>query len=183
MIPPKIARVSLSLLIMVSLGSVFFYRGDLSCVTERSEDTVRGASMQPLIKDGATITALYGFYACNQIRRGDLALISPSANRDPLIKKVRVLPGDRFGLFRVGADRWNILVNGTALKNSEGQVYSLSDRGNRMISLYETDYKGVMPPGFYFIFGEDPAGTLDSTKFGPVGEQAILAKVISYSNE
>lgn len=151
---------------------------DASCVREDKEEIVRGSSMNPLILDGATVRALYGYYDCNEVLRGDIILAHTSRNADPIIKSVRVLPGDRFELLMKANDDWRIVVNGRELKNSAGEAYSLTDGRVKMLALFEAEYKNILPSGLYLIFGEEKGGTLDSTIFGPIEKRDIIAKVI-----
>jgi type IV secretory pathway protease TraF len=63
------------------------------------------------------------------------------------------------------------------LKNSQNQPYILDERGYRVLSLYEKDYKGIIPEDAYLILGNLPQGSLDSSHFGLVGKKDILGKV------
>jgi type IV secretory pathway protease TraF len=53
----------------------------------------------------------------------------------------------------------------------------LDERGYRVLSLYEKDYKGIIPEDAYLILGNLPQGSLDSSHFGLVGKKDILGKV------
>jgi hypothetical protein len=53
----------------------------------------------------------------------------------------------------------------------------LDDQGYRLLSLYEKDYKGIIPEDAYLILGNLPQGSLDSSHFGLVGKKDILGKV------
>jgi len=47
-----------------------------------------------------------------------------------------------------------------------------------MLSLYERDYKGVIPKNAYLILGNLVEGSLDSSRFGLVGKSDFLGKVV-----
>jgi type IV secretory pathway protease TraF len=46
-----------------------------------------------------------------------------------------------------------------------------------MLSLYEKDYKGVIPKNAYLLLGNRISGSVDSTTFGLVEKSDIIAKV------
>jgi type IV secretory pathway protease TraF len=46
-----------------------------------------------------------------------------------------------------------------------------------MLSLYEKDYKGVIPENAYLLLGNLIFGSLDSTHFGLIDKSGIVAKV------
>lgn len=57
--------------------------------------------------------------------------------------------------------------------------YQLSPPRAAMIALYAHDDHGIIPPDSFLVMGENPAGTLDSTRFGLVARLAILGKLIN----
>ena len=131
--------------------------------------------MSPLVKPGEVITALYGYYACHPIERGDIVLYHYAGDKNPLIKIVKAVPGDRWSLGDKNGD-FLILVNGKVLKNSEGNEYQIPDT-NKILPLYAEDYP-VIPQNAYLILGDDPTGSLDSSRFGLISGEAILGKVV-----
>jgi signal peptidase I len=147
-----------------------------NCPIKIEEKIVKRNSLEPLIKDGETIEVLFGYYNCNAIERNDIVLYSYSGNKNPIIKIIKGIPGDRFSLKKTN-NGWYILINGEILKNSENQPYILDDQGYRLLSLYEKDYKGIIPEDAYLILGNLPQGSLDSSHFGLVGKKDILGKV------
>lgn len=143
--------------------------------TKGEEVIVRGNSMSPLLKDGDKVKIRYGYYGNHAVQRGDIVVCRLSFRRDPVIKIVRAVPGDRFGLEKTeGGIR--LLVNGTIVRNSEGLPYVFSGRRERMLMLYERDYHGVIPPNAYLLLGDIPEGSLDSSSIGLVGLEAIIGK-------
>jgi signal peptidase I len=147
-----------------------------NCPIKTEEKIVRGNSLEPLIKDGETIEVLFGYYSCNPIQRNDIVLYSYAGNKNPIIKIIKGIPGDKFSLKKTN-NGWYILINGEILKNSQNQSYILDERGYRVLSLYEKDYKGIIPEDAYLILGNLPQGSLDSSHFGLVGKKDILGKV------
>jgi signal peptidase I len=147
-----------------------------NCTIKIEEKIVRGNSLEPLIKDGETIEVLFGYYDCYPIQRNDIVLYSYSGNKNPIIKIIKGIPGDKFSLKKTN-NGWYILINGEILKNSQNQPYIFDERGYKMLSLYEKDYKGIIPEDAYLILGNLSQGSLDSSYFGLVGKKDILGKV------
>lgn len=148
-----------------------------ACPVHEKESVVRGDSMKTLLKNGETITALYGYYACHEIKRGDIVLYNYAGDTVPIIKKIAAVPGDSFSLEK-NANGWSIFVNGIAYKNFEGREYVLNQDSKRMLQLYETDYHGIIPKDAYLLLGDNIDDSIDSRRFGLVGGQDILAKVM-----
>jgi signal peptidase I len=186
----KIFLIFLIVFITAVLGLILFskFKEDKKSITTQSikkyqncpikieKKIVRGNSLEPLIKDGETIEVLFGYYSCNTIQRNEVVLYNYAGNKNPIIKIIKGIPGDKFSLKKTNRG-WYILINGEILKNSENQPYILDERGYRVLSLYEKDYKGIIPENAYLILGNLPQGSLDSTHFGLVGEKDILGKV------
>jgi signal peptidase I len=147
-----------------------------TCIITPVNKIVRGNSLSGLIESGSTVKILFGYYLCNEVKRGDTVAYNFSGDRNPIIKIVKGLPGDKFHLREISGI-WNIFINGETAKNSKGEPYSLSEGGSKMLSLYERDYKGVIPLDAYLILGNISSGSLDSSRFGLVGKSDILGKV------
>ena len=146
------------------------------CSIKIEEMTVRGSSLDPLIKPEQTIKALFGYYNCHEIERGDVVLFDYAGNKNPLIKVVKGIPGDKFEL-RETEGGWNIIVNNKYVKNFEGKPYLISGNRYKMLALYERDYKGMIPENAYLLLSNQISGSVDSTRFGLVDKSGIIAKV------
>jgi signal peptidase I len=182
------------LIILLSLFLVLLFLGKVlieqnknilnknnECPIKMEERIVQGTSMEPVIKEGQKVKILFDYYKCHPILREDIILYRYSGNENPLIKRVKGVEGDDFKL-KEQKEGWLIYINNQPLKNSLGQYYLLNERSYRLLSLYERDYKGKIPEGAYLILGEDPYGSLDSTRFGFVSKDDILGKVIYENN-
>ena len=149
-----------------------------NCPVEEKLEIVRGDSLKPIIKNGQEIKILYGYYKCNEVKRDDIVAFDYKRNPNPIIKIIKAVPGDKFGFAQnAGKNRWHILINDKILKNSENILYAINEKSYKLLSLYEHDFKGVMPKDVYFILGNLPTGSLDSTRFGLIGKSAIMGKV------
>ena len=139
------------------------------CVTAQTEKTVRGSSMEPLIKAGQTLILLENYYQCHPVQRGDIIAYEYKGNENPLIKKVKVLGGDA-----IKFQKNNLLVNGKILKNSQSRPYVFSQQSKKMINLYIKNEKLI--DSAYLILGENVSDALDSRHFGAVSANDFLGK-------
>ena len=177
---PKPILVIFSILFLV--GIIFVYQAGKSekqkCLVQTKTEIVRDSSMEPLIKSGEEIKALFGYYNCEPIKRDDIVLVKYSGNEHPLIKIVKAIPEDKFHLQET-ENGWHILVNDKILKNSEGKPYLLNNQRKKMLSLYENDYQGIIPENAYLVLGNNSFGSRDSTKFDLIGNQPLWLKWIN----
>ena len=131
--------------------------------------------MSPRIAPGQMIEVQQGPAEClGTLKHGDVVLFHSDSSRIPLIKAIRGLPGDRFAV-----SNGNIFINGAPATNSAGEPYQLSPPRAAMIALYVHDDHGIIPPDSFLVMGENPAGSIDSTRFGLVTRQAILGRLIN----
>lgn len=147
------------------------------CSYQLEKRIVRGSSLEPLIRNGQEVKVFFNYYKCNEIRRNDIVLYSYAGNNAPLIKIVKGIPGDSFKLVKAGENQWYILINGEVLKNSQRIPYLISGEKYQLLSIYEKNYQGIIPENAYLLLGNSPSGSTDSTSFGLVSQQDILAKV------
>lgn len=149
---------------------------DLSCVSRAEEKIVRGNSLAGVIEPGATVTLLFGYYDCNPVKLGDVVAYSYSGNSEPLVKIVKGVSGDAFGV-KQDDGVWRLLINGELVKNAQGELYNLDERAFLLLSLYVVDYNGKIPVDTFLLLGNLPNGSVDSTHFGLVDKTDIVAKV------
>lgn len=177
--------IILSVAIFIFLSYLFFQRNldftasmrvDITNCYKTENRIVRGDFLLGLTEPNQTVKVLFGYYSCNKIERGDIVAYNYAGDPNPIIKIVRGIPGDKFSLQKTEGG-WNIIINGETVKNSKGEPYGLSESGSKMLLLYERDYKGIIPADAYLILGNLASGSLDSSRFGLVGEQDILGKV------
>lgn len=149
-----------------------------NCPVEEKQEIVRGDSLEPIVKNGQEVKILYGYYKCNEVKRDDIVAFDYKGNPAPIIKIIKAVPQDKFGFVQSKEKNgWHILVNNKILKNSQGIPYLINATSYKLLSLYEHDFKGMMPKNVYLILGNLPTGSLDSTRFGLVGKDGIIGKV------
>jgi len=173
----KLIFVFVVCLIIIGAGVLILETSE-RCTTKTEERIVRGDSLSPLINPGDTVKILFDYYDCHKIKREDVVAYSYAGNENPIIKIVKGIPGDKFSLVKSSNDSdWNILINRQIVKNSQDQPYLIGQSGYRMLSLYERDYKGIIPENAYLLLGNKAFGSLDSTRFGLIDKSDILGKV------
>lgn len=148
---------------------------EMGCVSGIEERIIRGNSLSGLIEDGQVVRVLFDYYDCNEVQKEDIILYDYAGSENSLIKIVKGIPGDNFFLKEADGG-WHILINGETSKNSEGKPYLISGKRYEMLSLYQRDYKGIIPGQSYLIMGNLPGGAMDSTRYGLISKDAILAK-------
>ena len=147
-----------------------------NCPVKEKQEIVRGDSLEPLIKNGQEIKILYGYYKCSEVKRGDIVAYDYKGNPEPIIKIVKAIPGDKFS-FQKEETGWRILINDEILKNSENIPYLINENSYKLLRLYEKSFNGVAPENTYIILGNQPGGTLDSTRFGLIDKNDIIGRV------
>lgn len=147
------------------------------CPIVNVKKIVKGDSLRGLVNNGEEVIALEGYYTCNEISKEDVVVYTYAGNDNPIIKIVKGVPGDNFNIQRTTGG-WNIMVNNEILKNSQDIPYLLTENNHQMLSLYEKDYSGVIPPNTYLILGNLPGGSIDSSHFGLVDKEGIVAKIL-----
>ncbi len=151
-------------------------KGEKNCKTTEETMTVSGDSLAGIIKNGDKVKVIKNYYTCNDAKRGDIVVYGYAAGTQLLVKIVKAIPGDKWELKKSGTG-WNIIVNGAVLKTSDGKPYLISEQSYRLLSLYTHDYNSVIPGDAYLILGNEPGGSLDSTRFGLVGRSDFVGKV------
>lgn len=153
-----------------------------ACPTQEKMLKIRGDSLAGLIPDGAVMRIIMGYYKCHEVGRGDIVVYDYPGG-DPLAKIAKAVPGDRFRLEKSRPGCWGIRVNGKILKNSQKIPYCIGEHGYRMLSSYEKTYNGVIPQDACLILGNQPEGTLDSTRFGLVGRADLLGRAMPLAGD
>jgi signal peptidase I len=162
---------------------VFFYlliqSNFTSCPVRGKQEIVRGGSLSGIVENGATVKVLYGYYRCHKIMRDDIVIYNYAGSRDPLIKVVKGIPGDRLVLRQVSQQGVSLFINNQPVINSVGELYQFNEQRAKLLTLYIRDFQGLIPSDSYLILGNLERGTLDSSIFGFIAAQDVLGKVLA----
>ncbi len=149
-----------------------------NCKTKEVEVVVP-ASESDIFTPGTKVKVQANYYACNKAQRGEIVMIKSPGRDEPLFKYVKMVPGDKFAVNETSEKQFQVLINGSEMTNSKNEVYTFSDRKSRMVRLYEETFKEGIKPGAYFVFGNNPRGGFDSTRFGPVTSERLVGRVLT----
>ncbi|OJI07829.1 signal peptidase I [bacterium CG10_46_32] len=141
--------------------------------------TITGNSMDPLLKNGQTITVQMDAYASAPVNRGDIVVMDGPAVYGRIVKAVKAIPGDTFAFAKQPDGASQLIVNSAVVKNSIGEPYRLSPARTGVIGLYIQEYHGVIPDNAYLVLGDKIGGTEDSTVFGLIDAGRIKGKILT----
>jgi signal peptidase I len=140
-----------------------------SCI-EVERMTVKGTSMEPLLKNGSKVWLYHDYYECgNTVQRGDIVAFHSAVEKIPLIKRVCATPLDTLSI-----QAGYLMVNGDTLANSAGDHYHFNEGQARMIGMYIRD--GHIPDGSYLMFGDNVRVSTDSRAFGVCSAREIMGR-------
>lgn len=123
-----------------------------------------GLSMEPSLHNGQRLIVNKVVYNFHPPQRGDIIVFRrPDSPEFTVVKRVIALPGEKVEIKRDGY----VYVNGNDEALPEPYV------GKRDRKTYSLDR---VPPGHYFVLGDNRAASLDSRYFGPVPREGIIGK-------
>ena len=165
------------LLIAAAAGTYFALRpaAVVECVSQRLPVEVRGTSLLPLFNPGDKLTLELGYYNCRPPKRDEL-VIHRLKDRD-IVKIIKAVPGDRVSIAPCERARC-IAVNDSLARTSDGDPYYVTPQEERLLSMYEKDYNGMLPAKALLILSNRAAGTIDSRSFGLVSVNDLVGRAV-----
>lgn len=135
--------------------------GALAALLLRAHFVVRGDSMAPALRDGDIVYAIPRRLLRRPLRRGDIVVArNPMGTPDIIIKRIAGLPGD---WIECGAD-------GAVVVNPD---WPRSDGAGGAAASVTWWCDGDE----FFLIGDNRAKSVDSRKYGPLSERAIIGRV------
>lgn len=151
-----------------------------NCATTTESVVVPDGHMRGMFNQGDKIQVVKNWYRCHPIQDGDVVYYRFSTQFPPVVRIVRAVGGDRFHLIKDEAKKkWNIKINDSLL-SYQGKPYFFGVDPPPVLSLYETEYKGVLPKDDVILFSNVPPGDRDSSTFGVANVGDILGKVVAH---
>jgi signal peptidase I len=131
---------------------------------------VEGSSMAPALEDQERVFVSKLAYKFGDIRRGDAVVFRyPPEPSKSYIKRVIGIPGDRIRI-----DAGQVYVNGRAL----AEDYVMDRGAGSWPSPPEAPGERLVPPGQYFVLGDNRAFSSDSRSWGFVPRENIYGKAV-----
>ena len=136
-------------------------------------------AMSALLPEGTKFHMIENWYACKPVERGDLVMYRYSFQRDPVVRQVVGVPGDKFELVEDKVHHsWNLLVNGKLILDKDKEAHYFGALGRpSVLSLYAKNGKGTLNPKNSIVFNKTSPSQLDSGMFGVVNVDDFLGKV------
>ena len=145
---------------------------DTSCI-KIEEHKITGHSMEPLLKAETQVRGLEGYYDCNPIEKGQIAIIKFLTREETFVKKIVGIPGDKLEFTAEN----QIKLNDEILKNSAGEPYLFSEASQRIIAIPLKD--GEISEGRYFVLSEEIGpSAFDSRQYGFVQKEHLKGRVV-----
>lgn len=122
---------------------------------------VNGHSMEPTLHDGERVIVNKLVYRFRQPRRGEIVVFRyPKDPAKDFIKRVVAVPGDT-----VEMRRGKLFLNGQPVDESYAVGFGYGNFSEK-----------VVPPGHYFVLGDNRSNSEDSRMFGFVAANQIIGK-------
>jgi signal peptidase I len=135
-----------------------------------SPQEISGQSMYPFFENGEYILTNKIEYKLANPKRGDIIVFKAPTNKEiDYIKRIIGIPGDRVGL-----QDGHYYLNGKLLK----EPYLPENLYTYAGSYLRDQAEIVVPPGKYFVSGDNRPHSLDSREFGPIPRGDIIGKAL-----
>ncbi len=127
---------------------------------------INGASMEPNFHNGEYILTNKVLYKFRDPQRGDVVIFKSPRNKEiDYIKRVIGLPGDTVRL-----EKSAFFINGQMLM----EPYLAPDTVTFGGSYLQEGEDIIVPPGTYFVVGDNRPHSSDSREFGPIVKEDFI---------
>jgi signal peptidase I len=154
------------------IGIGFYLNSGGFCGGENLNLVVKGDSMAGIVEAGTKVKLRKGYYDCHEVKRNDI--VSYRYGKDELlIKRVVALPGDVWRIEKKENGLFVLYINQVEQRNANNVLYQFREPQAKVFGLY----KSPIPANTYIILGNQPGGTLDSSRFGLVDKGKLVGRV------
>jgi signal peptidase I len=129
---------------------------------------VLGHSMTPTLRPGGCYVLDTGYYRRHPVRVGDIIVFRHQG--ETCTKRVYAVPGQRFLLMRYADGVGNEILDSSQAERIRQiqHKYRLTDRSVEEVTV---------PPGHYFVVGDNAEVSYDSRSYGCIADSEILGRV------
>jgi len=144
---------------------------------------IKDSSLADFLKSGSNVKVLLDYYQCNEVKRGDIVLYKEDSQSEPIIKIVKGIPGDAFGMQGDGIS-WNILINNEIIATPQGDLHQVDAKDGDDLIVYfqklsaDKDAIPTIPPKEYLLIENMASGGIENTPFGLANISGIIGKVV-----
>ncbi len=144
------------------------------CKIKEEKFSVKGFSMEPLIKNGSEVITKLNYYNCNKSKpkSWDIVIFENPFTLDRIIKKLSILSWDKL---EVDKKKKTIKVNWKIIVNSQKQEYIFKDNELKWFEIYTQNW--IIIENTYFIFWDNIHWSIDSRVFWSVTLEGLVWKV------
>ena len=150
-----------------------------TCTDLREEDLVlRDDQLYPLLRKGETVRIKVGYYSCHRPQRGELVYYRFSPLMEPVVRVLRALPGDRYGVVPHSERRgWSVKIQGDLMKTGGKDHYFGVPAAAPILKLFEGQNQGTLKPNEVLVFSLSMPGDTDSGAFGVANMADMLGRI------
>jgi len=170
----KSELIIFSITVLVFCVFTIMDRTSRDCSQFLQKRVISGNSLTGLLENGQKVRICY---SVENISRDDIVAYQLVENRE-MIKIVKAIPGDTWQIQVSPQGDYNLIVNNQVVVNHQSEPYRLQSNQRDLLMLYQRDYGSTIPNNAYLIFGNDPTGSQDSSRFGLVSGRDIRGIVI-----
>lgn len=135
-------------------------------------------SLRGLVEKDETVTVRLNWYKCNAPKVGDIVLYRFSWHREPVLKRIVAVGGDRVDMVLDPEGRgWNFVLNDKIFESSGRRYYVGVPQAAPPLKLYADANGRVLRPELVVVLSSFPPGENDSGYFGPVDIHDIVGRV------
>ncbi|MES2963101.1 MAG: S26 family signal peptidase [Bdellovibrionota bacterium] len=130
-----------------------------------------------LVEKDESVRVTLNWYKCHPPKVGELVLYRYSWHREPVLKRIVAVGGDRVDLVKDPEGRgWNIVLNDVVHETNGRKYFVGVPQAAPPLKLYADANGGVLNPGLVVVLSNKPPGENDSGWFGPVSIQDVIGR-------
>lgn len=179
---PRIISGIAILILFLAIVSASKNRDDKMSLPNQANETallpftIRGASMEPTLKDGDEVYVDANYYKTHELQRGDIVAFKFKTQEKPFVKRIIALPSDKLEFGKDG----NIYINGKILEEPylADKNYHFDPQKMRVLLIPLNQTNNTVPQGTFLALGDNRKSSFDSEDYGFVPIEYVIGKVM-----